>query len=379
MRSLRRPAVVLAVILCIGVADADPDPGWQPVFVGGQDGYHTYRIPAMVVTTNGTVLVFCEGRKKTRADTGAIDLLLKRSTDGGKHWGAQRILWSDDDNTCGNPAPVVDRSTGVIWLLMTWNLGSDHEKEIQAGRSKDSRRVFVTHSDDDGVTWAVPKEITSAVKRADWRWYATGPVNGIQIQHGQHTGRLVIPCNHSEVREGSRLVSRAHVIFSDDHGFTWQLGGSEDEQTNESTLVELPGGVLLHNMRSYRERKCRAVAMSRDGGATWSQVRDDPVLIEPVCQASLVRYSWAESGGTSRILFANPASEKRERLTVRHSRDEGRTWTASRLLHSGPAAYSCLAVLPDQNIACVFECGEVGPYERISFARFSLEWLEKSP
>ncbi|MDB6129601.1 MAG: Sialidase, partial [Verrucomicrobiales bacterium] len=248
---------------------------------------------------------------------------------------------------------------------------------ILQGKSKDSRRVFVTHSSDDGMTWARPQEITSSVKKGDWGWYATGPVNGIEIIHGVYLGRLIIPANHSELDSGHNPVSRSHVFYSDDHGANWKLGGSEDELTNESTLVELVDGSLMQNMRSYHKQNRRAVANSRDGGASWSRVKLDETLIEPICQGSLLRYSWSEKGGKSRILFSNPASLKRENLTLRVSYDEGATWAKSKVIHAGPAAYSCMAILPDKSIACVFENGEKKPYEKISIARFSVDWLEQ--
>jgi sialidase-1 len=351
-------------------------PSITDVFISGTDSYHTYRIPAIIVTTNGTVLAFCEGRKNSRSDTGKIDLLLKRSTDGGKTWGTKQIIRSDGDNVCGNPAPVVDETTGAVWLLMTWNLGADGEREISNGTSKNTRRAFVTHSADDGVTWAKPEEITASVKKPDWRWYATGPVNAIQLTRGAHKGRLVIPCNHTELNDSAQPVSRAHVIYSDDHGATWQLGGSEDELTNESTVVERTDGLLLHNMRSYHKKNRRAVATSNDGGTTWSRVTLDDALIEPVCQGSIFRYSWPQNGGRSRILFSNPASTKRENLTIRVSYDEGATWKVSKVLFPGPSAYSCLAVLPDKSIACLFECGEKSAYEKISLAHIPLAWFE---
>jgi len=363
------------------VAATDPDcPAIAPVFTAGENGYHTYRIPALVVTTNGTLLAFCEGRKYSRSDTGDIDLLLKRSTDGGHTWSPQQVIWSDDCNTCGNPAPVVDRQTGLVWLLMTWNRGTNHESEITTGGSKESRRVFCTHSSDDGKTWAEPSEITAAVKRPEWRWYATGPVNGIQLEHGPQAGRLVVPCNHTSAAKtnaASRAVSRSHIIYSDDHGRTWQIGGVEEERTNESTLVELVGGRLLHNMRSYRGHQQRATALSLDGGETWGRFRDEPVLIEPVCQASLFRYSWPQADGPGQILFCNPAStNKRQNLTVRVSSDEGESWPSGRVLWSGPAAYSCLALRSDQTILCLFESGQTNPYESIRLAQFPLSWLE---
>jgi sialidase-1 len=346
------------------------------VFVGGKEGYHTYRIPAVVVTTNRTVLAFCEGRKYGRSDSGEIDLLLKRSRDGGRTWADARIVWSDAKNTCGNPAPVVDSATGDVLLLMTWNRGSDTENQIASLKSQDTRHVFLTRGTDDGKNWSKPRDITSSVKKRDWGWYATGPVNGIQLTRGAHAGRLLIPCNHTELEASGRVVTRAHVIFSDDHGETWQLGGIEEEKTNESTIVELADGSILHNMRSYHQRNRRAVATSQDGGISWSAVKLDDALIEPVCQGSLLRCAWPDGGEKSRILFANPASTRREKLTVRASFDEGATWPAGREICPGPSGYSCMAMLPDKSVGCLFERGERTSTEKISFARFTVDLVE---
>lgn len=368
----------LAGLLAARIAGAAA-PELSDVFVAGQDGYHTYRIPAIVVTTNRTALAFSEGRKNNRNDSGDIDLLVKRSTDGGRTWSAQQVIWSDAENTCGNPAPVVDQSTGIIWLLMTWNAGFDKEDQINYLKARDTRRVYLSHSADDGLTWTRPVEITTAVKRRDWGWYATGPCNGIQLQRGPQRGRLLIPANHSTLTTSTQVVTCSHVIFSDDHGKTWQMGGVEAEMTNESTAVELSDGSLLHNMRSYHKKNRRAVARSRDAGLTWSSVALDDALIEPVCQGSILRCTWPENGNPSRILFSNPASTKREKLTVRLSYDEGSTWPVSREIQSGPAAYSCLTILPDTSIGCLFERGEKSPYERITLARFPVTWLEGTP
>ena len=118
----------------------------------------------------------------------------------------------------------------------------------------------------------------------------------------------------------------------------------------------------------------RAVSYSRDGGDTWSELEFDETLIEPICQASYLRYP----GSKTKVLFSNPASKKdRIRMTVRFSNDDGKTWPSSRLLHAGPAAYSCLAVLPDGAIACLYEGGAKTAYEKIAFARFSLKWLKQ--
>jgi len=371
--------VVLATVLGIPGAPASSLPLEQAaVYTSGQEGYHTFRIPSLLVTPRGTLLAFAEGRKASRSDTGDIDLLLKRSTDGGRTWSAPAVVWDDGPNTCGNPCPVVDRDTGTLWLLLTWNRGDDAEPRIIARTSHDTRRVFVTHSRDDGRSWAPPAEITAATKRPDWTWYATGPGAGIQIERGPHRGRLVIPCDHIEA--GTKRYF-SHVIFSDDHGKTWKLGGkSPRDQVNECEVVELTGHRLMLNMRNYdKSKQTRQTAVSGDGGATWSDQRHTPGLVEPICQASLRRLAWPEAGGKSLLLFSNPASIRREKMTVRLSEDDGASWTFARELHGGPAAYSCLAVLPDRWIACLYERGEKGPYETITFARFSLDWLKSRP
>jgi sialidase-1 len=348
----------------------------SPLFTSGTGGYHTYRIPSIISASRGTILAFCEGRKHGQADSGDIDLLLKRSTDAGRTWSEQRVLWDDGANTCGNPCPVLDRDTGVVWLLMTWNDGGDTEGAIVAGTGNDTRRVFVTCSGDDGVTWAKPREITSHVKLPNWTWYATGPGAGIQIERGPRRARLVIPCDHFEA-ETNRQYS--HVIYSDDHGGTWQLGGSSPRpQTDECEAVELTGDRLMLNMRNYdRSENCRQVAVSTDGGRTWEGQHFDPTLIEPVCQASIRRYSWPGQG-ESIILFSNPASATdRVNMTVRLSYDEGETWPIARTLHPGPSAYSCLAVLPSGEIACLYEAGHNSSRESVVVATFTLDWLER--
>ncbi len=346
------------------------DPRHVDVFVSGRDGYHTFRIPSVLVTPRGTVLAFCEGRKGGRGDAGDIDLVLRRSADGGATWGPLEVVWDDGPNTCGNPCPVVDRSTGTIWLLLTHNLGRDHEGAIVSGKSQGSRTVWISRSDDDGATWAKPAEITPSVKKPEWTWYATGPGVGIQLE----SGRLVVPCDSKNLG-GKQGFS--FVIFSDDHGKTWRLGDTAGDRWNECQVAELADGLLLLNMRNHdRSKRRRGVATSRDGGLTWSEARPDPALVEPVCQASLLRYTRAPKHGKNRLLFSNPASEKdRTRMTVRLSYDEGETWPVERILHEGPAAYSCLAALPDLSIGCLYERGGKSAYETIAFARFTLGWL----
>lgn len=339
-------------------------PDQREVFVSGQEGYHTYRIPSVIVTPQGTVLAFCEGRKGSRSDAGDIDLLLKRSTDGGRTFAPQQVVWDDGPNTCGNPCPVIDRKTGTIWLLLTHNRGDDREAQIIDRTSKASRTVWISKSIDDGLSWSKPVEITPSTKKPEWTWYATGPGVGIQLK----SGRLVVPCDHYEA--GSKKAY-SHVIYSDDNGAHWQLGGSVGPDMDESQVVELADGRLLLNMRNgSREQRHRGIATSTDGGRTWSAITHDPALVEPHCQASLLRC------GSSGILFSNPAEpDKRKEMTVRLSRDECRAWPVGKVLWAGPAAYSCLGVLPDGTILCLYERGDHEPYEKITLARCSLGWL----
>ncbi len=326
------------------------------LFVSGQDGFTAFRIPALVVTKKGTILAICEGRKSSFSDKGNIDLVMKRSSDGGATWDKVRTIHDAGEHTAGNPCPVVDQKTGTIWLPFCQN----------------NKQVFIMSSDDDGQTWTKPVEITKQVSRPEWTWYATGPGHGTQLANG----RLLIPCDHklnNATKEQTQFYF-SHVFYSDDHGKTWNLGGTLGPQTNECQALQTENGALYLNMRSYHGKGCRAVAASKDGGLTWSEVTMDEALIESKCQASLVRLTDGKSGKT-RVLFSNPASNERKNMTVKLSYDECRTWPVARVLNEGKSVYSELAVAPDHTILCLYENGEKNQYEKMTLARFTLEWL----
>ena len=355
----------------------------RPVFLRGEAGYHTFRIPALLPTSSGVLLAFAEGRRFGRGDSGAIDLVLKRSTDSGATWSALKVVWSDGSNTCGNPCPVVNSRTGRILLPMTWNPGQDHGRELHRGTGTGTRRVFLAHSDDDGRSWSSAREITAQAKRPDWWWYATGPGVAIQIRNGEHAERIVVPANHTSEIDGYA----AHAILSDDGGESWSMSSVIAPACNESQVVELSDGRLMMNSRSQsftnEERTgYRAIAFSADGGETWTPPQPDAHLGDPQVQASLIRYSWPGEDGPGRLLFSNPAPPvsrergQRIRMTVRASLDDGRTWPFERLIHEGPGAYSSLARLPDGSVGLLYEAGTEGPYEGIQLARFSIGWLE---
>jgi len=353
------------------------------LFVSGTEGYHTFRIPALAVTKNGTLLAFCEGRKHGRGDSGAIDTVLRRSTDNGHSWGPLQVVGVGGEDTCGNPCPIVERRTGAVLLLLTKNKGAVNESMIMRGEAP-PRTVWIARSMDDGVTWSALEEISEQAREPEWRWYATGPGHGIQLANG----RLVAPCDHSLGLDGY-----SHVIYSDDAGASWRIGGVAtvcrgltncEGKTDESTVVELftvcrgltnCDGTLYLNMRNNRGTHRRAFATSTDKGLTWSPVGEDPTLVEPVCQASVLSLSTEKDGAKNRIVFSNPASERRENMTVRLSYDECKTWPVAKTLWSGPSAYSDLVLAADKRIGCLYERGRDYPYETVTFALLTLEWL----
>lgn len=331
------------------------------VFQKGMSGYNCFRIPAIIKAKDGSLLAFAEARKKSCSDTGDIDLVMRKSNDQGKTWSAMQVIWDDGLNVCGNPAPVVEHETGTVFLLLTWNLGSDHERDIIDEKSQDTRRVFITQSEDNGNSWSKPREITSTTKKENWTWYATGPVHGIQLtKNKEHKGRLIIPCDHIEA-ETKHYYS--HIIYSDDKGETWRLGGSTPQhQVNECAIAELSNGELMLNMRNYdRENKNRKISISKDGGITWSDISNDPTLIEPICQGSLLNHG-------KELFFSNPASkDSRKMMTLRMSKDDGKTWSKNWLIHQGPSAYSDIVSLGKNQIGILYEGGVESPYEGIAF------------
>ncbi len=235
-----------------------------------------------------------------------------------------------------------------------------------------NERVYITSSDDDGLTWAPPREITQDVKPSGWTWYATGPGHGIQMRDG----RLIVPSDHREGARGGWPFVRSHVVFSDDHGATWKLRGTVAPGTDECMAVETEDGRLYMSMRpSKKEARRRMASWSTDGGLTWGDSTEIDTLPDAVYQASIVRYTTLASNGKSRVLFANPAGDERNTMTVRISYDECASWPVSRVIHSGPSSYSDLTVAPDNTIACLYERGNFHRRESIRLAQFNLEWL----
>ncbi len=245
-------------------------------FTAYQGGYASYRIPAVVVTAAGTLLAFCEGRVDSASDHGHIEIVLRRSTDGGRTWGPQTVAADNGGNLAGNPAPVV-LDTGRILLVHVRAAATATEDAILRGKvtAADGRTVWVRYSDDDGVTWSTPKEITAQVKKPEWRWYATTPGHAIQLS----TGRVVVPGNHTIPPTGTDVgnegkYNSGHCLLSDDRGETWSIGYVDENPNgyvncNETTAAELPDGRVYFNTRNDATAPGhRADAYSADGGTT---------------------------------------------------------------------------------------------------------------
>lgn len=408
----RSPALTLAILL-IGIAAAPKcTPAAEPflkkidLFQAGADGYALYRIPGIVVTTQGTVLAWCEARVTGKGDWGPIDVHLRRSTDGGRTWAppvnlihiegdlpvnpvaAAQNLDRPGDNTVNNPVAIVDHETGAIHFLYCLEY----------------MRCFSMRSDDDGLTFSDPVEITPTFEEFrsdyDWKVIATGPGHAIQLTHGPHQGRLVVPVWISTGTGGhAHRPSVTSTIYSDDHGATWQRGEIAVPDTpefiwpNETCIVQLADGSVMLNTRSESHAHRRIVTVSPNGATDWSQPRFDDALLEPICMASLARVSDERTGGRNCIAFANPdnlargdgnaapgKSRDRVNVSIKLSYDEGQTWPHSRLLEDGRSGYSDLAVLPDGTILCFYERRSVdgSNYQigLLTVARFNTDWVE---
>jgi sialidase-1 len=389
------------LLLCAFTAMATP-PFCEKlvVFEGGVGGYKQYRIPGMVVTAKGTVLAYCEGRKTGKGDWDTIDLFLRRSLDGGKTWEASKKIAevpgpksrsavalaqkkvNAEDVTYNNPVAIVDRKRGMVHLLFCLEY----------------ERCFVIHSDDEGVTFTKPVEITSAFAKFrgsyDWKVLATGPGHGIQLKNG----RLLIPVWLSTGKEGHR-PSVVATIYSDDHGKSWKAGEiaipNTEEWVNpsETAVVELADGRVMLNARNESKANRRLVTFSSDGATGWTKPQFAQELQEPICMGSIQRFTVQPKGDKNRIVFSNPdnlsrADHKeepgkgrdRKNLSIKLSYDEGGTWTTSKTLEPGLSSYSDLAVMPDGTILCLYERGraqdnKVSDLGLLTLARFNLEWL----
>jgi len=368
--------LVLATLALPGVGAAGQDFFESEVYTSGMEGYHTFRIPAIVRAADGTLLAFAEGRKNSASDSGDIDLVLRRSSDNGLTWGPIQLIWSNSTGVAGNPCPVVERSTGDVILVTTHQTPGATETTIRNGTL--GQRVYhVQRSTDMGATWTDPVPITATDVLAP-RWLAGGPNHAVQLELGPHAGRLIVAGNHSTGSAWS--TNQCHVIYSDDGGVSWNLGAVGAETANiypsEVAAVELLDERLYFTVRDQHGPSVgnRAYTTSSDAGLSFDgPCVIDPTIVAPVCQGSILRFSrtaWGDAD--NRIIQSYPGADSRENLLVRSSFDEAATWDAGRVIYEGPSAYSDLVRTADGRIGVLYERDN---YESITLASFTPEWL----
>jgi len=342
------------------------------VFTAGLGEYPHFRIPSLVTTSAGVLLAFCEGRGLqggTHGDISGNQLALRRSVDCGQTWGPVELVAADNPSSLLGPAAVATDTGRIVLVYHRYGPGTTEHNGSAGFEGPRVVSVMVTTSDDDGGSWSRPRDITRCAKKQAWSGsILTGPGLGVQKRRAPNVGRIVVPCCHGPVGAWHDFV-----ICSDDNGESWHLGGEvPDPLGNECQVVELTDGRLMLNARSYRERHCRHVTTSCDGGRSWEQGRDERAHTEPVCQGSIFRFSDPLDGEPSRLLFANPADpHRRVNGTVKLSLDEGDTWPHSLVLEPGVYGYSCLTRQTDGRVGCLYEAED----NEIVFATFELEAL----
>ncbi|MEV0255688.1 exo-alpha-sialidase [Streptomyces sp. NPDC050732] len=392
LRSLRAvtaavTAVAVGALLPAPTAGAAESPPFeqQVLFKADRDpGYACFRIPAVVRTTKGTLLAFAEGRVNDCGDAGDIDLVLKRSHDGGRTWGPLQVVNEGAGDTHGNPAPVVDRESGRILLAETYNTGRTD------GRNCDvpcDRTPHLQYSDDDGRSWSAPRDLSDQILPKHWNsWYATGPVHGLQLTRGRHAGRLVLTAN-TETWDGGRVTANhAALIVSDDGGDHWKIGATDSypipaggtfrQKPSEMTITERPDGAIHVSGREQdgTDLGHRTQTVSRDGGDSFTApFRAIPDLYTPQVQGSTLQFG-------KRMLLACPADPDRRRtMQIRSSYDGGRTWDSvdrGTTVTTDWSGYSDMVRADRTHVGLMYEGGAVDARDEIRFARFTEDWLK---
>ena len=352
----------------------------------GQFGCHTFRIPAMVATNKGTLLAVYDMRYNSRRDLqGHMDIGLSRSTDGGETWARPVPIMDmkkfgglpEDQNGCSDPNILVDRKTGEILVSAVWTHGKPgtHQwvgKGSEPGHSiHKSSQFMMVRSKDDGLTWSEPENWTKRLKDPKWCLFAPAPGNGINLMDGT----LVMP---TQGRDATGFPF-SNLMWSKDHGKSWTLSSPARDNTTECSVAELKDGSLMLNIRDNRNRKDksktngRAVSVTKDMGKTWKvHSSDHGALPEPVCMASLISHDLKD--GRRVLFFSNPNSKyKREKMTVRMSLDQGKTWPKSILLDQKGGAYSSLAMVDDRTLGILYESSVADMvFQKIKLSEFGL-------
>ena len=330
-----------------------PEPYQFDLFQQGTHGVHTYRIPALLETNNGTLIAIADARHENSRDLpGKISLVMRRSHDHGLTWQAPITIRAVAEGGVGDPSLLLDKSTGRIWCFHAYG-----PPGIGFHTGSSTLQLHAMFSDDHGATWSKPIDLTPQIHTSTMKsMFAT---SGTHIQ--TRAGRFLVTM---VVKDHNNVVAASNA-YSDDHGISWKLGPTIGPGSDESHAVELKNGTILQNIRNGNHR---TIAWSKDGGITFTGYTHDEALLDPGCNAGITRWK-------NLLIFTNAASAKRENLTVKYSKDEGRTWSPGRTLHHGPAAYSTVIPLRDGTCGVLYEGGEQHAAERITFARLTSNWM----
>jgi len=349
MLGMNSVVIVVCLLCLLPVERATAQEGIK-VFEPKSGAYSSTRIPALVLTKKGTLLAFAAGRIESASDWADMDLLVRRSEDGGNTWGPiQVVAERAGSKPTDNPTPIVG-ADGTIHLLY----------------QRDYAYAYYTQSTDDGLTWSPAVNITptfDAFKEDyDWKVLAPGPGHSIQLENG----RLLVPvwlADSDKLKpHRSHRPSRIATIYSDDNGKTWQRGALVPDaegfkNPSETMAVELPDGRVMLSIRNESEKGRKGVSYSKDGISDWTTPSYDEGLFEPICMSSILATPYK---GTDYLLFLNPDSENipkhpRQNLTLKVSADNGKTWPVEHVVNEGISGYSDLAIGPDGTIYCLFE------------------------
>lgn len=316
------------------------------VVSAGDSEVHSYRIPAVVCTPSGTLLVFSEARRNSWMDLGYIDVAVQRSTDGGKTWSEPRFITSSSGDAFANPSPVVDMKTGKVFVFCCrWSSsysGDDRKKY---------NKVYLISSSDDGLNWSTPEDVNSSITPDGWYTWGFGPGSGIQLANGANAGRMIVPAQQW-LMDDSKKGNRS--IYSDDGGKTWQLGKTS-QTTSEVQFADLGDNLVYSNRRAAGSRY---VGYSRDGGVEWGGESKDSSLpaASKGCHASVLGLGngmlfYCGIGGGS----ASAGRDERSRLQLWRSQMKGYSWEDSQLIWEEAAGYPDMCILKDGRLAVVFE------------------------
>ncbi|MHA1793243.1 MAG: sialidase family protein [Promethearchaeota archaeon] len=394
------------------------------LFKAGQGNVSCYRIPAIVLTKRGTLIAFCEARKRSCNDWAHSAIMARRCIDPVNHFNewsppfvvkeSRRLIeprsWSEMieagkyademgldqesedfipkvDVVTNNPVPIADLEKDIVHLIYC-----EHYDQ-----------VFYTFSEDDGLTWSDSRDITGVLEqfrdKYDWTVIASGPGQGLQLKHGPFKGRLIVPfwIASNKNDPSAHAPSQVAIIYSDDNGASWNAGDFVPFtilNPSETKAIQLDNGKVLINSRNTEAKnpanpiQSRAISLSDDGAHDWSEYEFDKSLPEPICMGSLVRLASTHENGESRVVFTLPDSisenpgdpAPRVKLTAWLSLDDCASWPIKRVINPGPSAYSDLAAdTNNQLIYCLHERGDAtiksSPYQMLSVVKFNLNWL----